>query len=694
MKDFGYIPDWKNETINGSSAFRLISQYKRRVIRSGSRKHKIKIYSGTSSVASSNIGGVLSENGRIYLIPFNSGTTDRWYYINTDSEKITEGYYFHSLGGNSGMVSGANMGGVLAPNGKIWIVPNSQSTAACWHYLLSKSTANSSTALPTYIEHFHMDLPTGTVNQATYTMIDSTDGIIQVASTGSDPYLVLFPNYFTANPSVYKYFQFRYKYISGSSNASNYPRIYFLNSTYTSPNESAAVSGSVLNTTGNWIIVNIDMSSVGSWTTGGNITGFRFDWTQKSGMTYQFDYVALLPNTTNLMDLDLAVIPYRKPNNSLGNSYCGGIYVNNRVYFLPQTTAARWSYIDTTKDRVILYSHGSSMVNNAYNGGVLAPDGKIYLVPQGAATSETWHYIDSTKSPGASGHVVAYTHGSFAIANAYSGGVLAPDGKIYLIPRYQSTSTMWHYIDTGEGGYEGLILNAPRWYQHPSTGSGRVRFYKNSTDNTLIFSETTLIDVSNTDLSSINRSNYLSSASNLIYVRAVNDHSRYGIYQIVTSGSFLSKRRTYGVSHVKSNGVIIENETLSIGFIRNGINGQVVEYSHNLGANTPISNAYISGALAPDGKIYFAPHAQATAKVWHYIDTTKVPGTPGHVVAYSHNTTDVVSGAYAGAVTDSKGRVIFIPYNQATSTVRHYVETYVNVEFQDKMILSPYLNKY
>jgi hypothetical protein len=85
----------------------------------------------------------------------------------------------------------------------------------------------------------------------------------------------------------------------------------------------------------------------------------------------------------------------------------------------------------------------------AYVGGVLAPNGRVWLVPYGQATSAKWHYIDT-----ATGTVVAYAHGLGAdtpVANAYYGGVLAPNGRVYLVPLEQSAQTKWHYIDTSTG---------------------------------------------------------------------------------------------------------------------------------------------------------------------------------------------------------------------------------------------------
>jgi hypothetical protein len=101
----------------------------------------------------------------------------------------------------------------------------------------------------------------------------------------------------------------------------------------------------------------------------------------------------------------------------------------------------------------VAYAHGlgaDTPVANAYAGGVLAPNGRVWLVPWDQATQTKWHYIDT-----ATGTVVAYAHGLGAdtpVANAYAGGVLTPNGRIWLVPRNQATQTKWHYIEPNSNG--------------------------------------------------------------------------------------------------------------------------------------------------------------------------------------------------------------------------------------------------
>ena len=139
-----------------------------------------------------------------------------------------------------------------------------------------------------------------------------------------------------------------------------------------------------------------------------------------------------------------------------GAAYLGGILApNGRIYLIPlnNATAPQWHYIDTNTGAVVAYSHGmGTLITQAYAGGTLAPDGKIYLTPYAQATNTQWHYIDTTKEPGSTGHIVAYSHGVVASINtssyAYCSGILVPNGRIYMIPFRQGSSTTWHYIET------------------------------------------------------------------------------------------------------------------------------------------------------------------------------------------------------------------------------------------------------
>jgi len=137
------------------------------------------------------------------------------------------------------------------------------------------------------------------------------------------------------------------------------------------------------------------------------------------------------------------------------NPYRGGVFVPslNRIYLIPfnQSNEPTWHYIDTVTKTVVGYSQNSGVtpVANAYFGGVLAPNGRIYLIPYNQASASHWHYIDTN-----TGNVVAYPQNSGVTpvaASAYQGGALTSNGKIYLAPSQQADEANWHYIDINTG---------------------------------------------------------------------------------------------------------------------------------------------------------------------------------------------------------------------------------------------------
>ena len=105
-----------------------------------------------------------------------------------------------------------------------------------------------------------------------------------------------------------------------------------------------------------------------------------------------------------------------------------------------------------------------------YRGGVVGPDGLIYLVPgQGSAESACIGVVnpDTGTATGIDiSSIVASTMNDWP-DNMYSGGVLGPDGLIYFVPRYIRNigvldTTTWNFtIITGDdigSGYQGGVL--------------------------------------------------------------------------------------------------------------------------------------------------------------------------------------------------------------------------------------------
>lgn len=305
-------------------------------------------------------GSVLAPNNKIYFVPYYSTTSATWHYIDLITNTLVA--YAHG----ATVVANAYYGGVLDNNGRIYLVPSYQATALLWHYIDTKTGA--------VVAYSH--------NQS---------GFVVGAYAGG----VLAPN----------------------------GRIYLVPQSRTT------------STTWHYIDTNITPGSAG--------------------------HVVAYSHGINLSNLAI-------------NGYAGGaLSFNGRLYLAPrQQTTLPWHYIDVTTGNVVEYSHGigaSDIVSDTYMGATLAPNGRIYLIPYNQSTVSVWHYIDPSVTPGSAGHVVAYSHGTgiTGITEAFDAGVLSPDGRIYLVPR-GINSTLWYYINTNvEPGAVGHIVG----YSHGVTAA-------------------------------------------------------------------------------------------------------------------------------------------------------------------------------------------------------------------------------
>ena len=149
--------------------------------------------------------------------------------------------------------------------------------------------------------------------------------------------------------------------------------------------------------------------AVPSWLNGGHIS----DW---STLQYYLSAVA----ATNTSP---ASAVYVEQYGSFPGSFAyegGALAPNGKIYFAPgAATVGR--IVDPSNNSVTTYG---SFPGGNYQGGVLAPNGKIYFIPGGATVGAIVDPANNTVT----------TYGSFPGSQAYVGGVLAPNGKIYFAP--------------------------------------------------------------------------------------------------------------------------------------------------------------------------------------------------------------------------------------------------------------------
>jgi len=120
------------------------------------------------------------------------------------------------------------------------------------------------------------------------TNINSVNGVLNVTSTTNDP-MIFMSGLGSFAPSTYKYIQIRYRVTAGAAGTAE---IFFYNANHNYAVGGESASGALVSD-GAWHILNIDMTADPDYTTGGNITGWRFDWSSASGVTMDIDYISL-----------------------------------------------------------------------------------------------------------------------------------------------------------------------------------------------------------------------------------------------------------------------------------------------------------------------------------------------------------------------------------------------------------------
>lgn len=123
----------------------------------------------------------------------------------------------------------------------------------------------------------------------TNTTINSvTGGILNVTSVNSDP-MIEMATLGSFDPNIFRYIQIYYQVASGNGSAAE---IFFYNTNHNSAVGGEEVAGALISD-GAWHFLNFDMWSDPDYKTGGNITGWRFDWAGESGVTMNIDFITL-----------------------------------------------------------------------------------------------------------------------------------------------------------------------------------------------------------------------------------------------------------------------------------------------------------------------------------------------------------------------------------------------------------------
>lgn len=116
--------------------------------------------------------------------------------------------------------------------------------------------------------------------------------IAELYATNGDPY-INFNNIGSYNPNTYRYIDIRFL-VTGGPQITNAVQIYFYNNLYNYATENQVVMQWFEGPAdGVWRTLSVDMWQHVNWKNGGNITGWRYDWTVVAGTTMQVEYIRL-----------------------------------------------------------------------------------------------------------------------------------------------------------------------------------------------------------------------------------------------------------------------------------------------------------------------------------------------------------------------------------------------------------------
>lgn len=171
------------------------------------------------------------------------------------------------------------------------------------------------------------------------------------------------------------------------------------------------------------------------------------------------------------------------------------------LYYRLRITNSRESTSISTNTRVAiaewkLYSTGATLTDSKYNGSVLMPDGRIVLVPQ---TSNKLAIFNPTSNTFVESITTGTTlDGTVTSADKYSGGVLIPDGRVVFVPLnsnklgiYNPTTNIFvenTYANTTLNGSDSTVAKYTGGVLAPD---GRVIFVPTNSNKLGIYNPTT-----------------------------------------------------------------------------------------------------------------------------------------------------------------------------------------------------------
>jgi hypothetical protein len=375
------------------------------------------------------IGGVLASNGKIYGIPFNSSSV----LIIDPKNNTADTTTISGLGGN-----GKWLGGVLAPNGKIYGIPYNSSSVLIIDPVNNTADTTTITGLPIIANKWGGGVlaPNGKiygipVNSSTILVIDPVNNIantnLVTPTTGSDltSGSKWFGGVLAPNGKIYGI----------PFNSQRVLIIDTVNNTF----DTTTITGlsPALN---KWV--------GGALAPNGKIYGIPF----AVGNVLIIDPESPVINLGSLIDINQVSYNNLTKTLTCAGGITGNIEVGDNIIITTNTNTFIGYVESVISDTQLIFifplgiNINAGQINtlektrkvdittitglgggNKWGGGVLAPNGKIYGIPRG---SPNVLIID----PETNTADITTMTGLTSVGNKWYGGVLAPNRNIYGIP--------------------------------------------------------------------------------------------------------------------------------------------------------------------------------------------------------------------------------------------------------------------
>lgn len=291
----------------------------------------------------------------------------------------------------------------------------------------------------------------------------------------------------------------------------------------------------------------------------------------------------------------------------------------------------RWSMADII--RQVFFSHntiatpaGTYTGGQAFGGGVLLSDGRIFILPNNSGAGGARIYNPANDS------LVTPPH-AFA---GFQGGVLMRDGRVFCVPNASTTARVYDPVadtliappviyHTGSNAFiGGVLLPDGRVYCAPANNT-EAKIYDPTTNTT------------------------------------ITPRGRYTGTNAFAGGVLLPDGRVFLVPH--------NSQTA---FIFDPASETVVPAA----GTYPGNGAFYGGVLLPDGRVFCVPYSSLTGRIYNPANNTTY--TPSWTLPSS------LGPKYAGGVLLADGTVFCVPldsttaliYNPATDTVFNSTQTF------------------